>query len=80
MKVKSRVDMVLMRMLEHLPWKIRHKWCFLSNVFFHPYSCLPFPIWHLGISVSSCDFATQIQMMVSDDKTYLHSELIAVAF
>lgn len=34
----------------------------------------------LGITVSSCDFSIQIQMMVNDDKTYLHSKLIAVAF
>lgn len=35
---------------------------------------------YLGISISSYDFSTWIQMMMNDDKTYLHSQLIAVAF
>lgn len=46
----------------------------LTHAFFFQYGI------YLGITVSSCDFSIQIQMMMNDDKTYLHSKLIAVAF
>lgn len=80
MKVTSRVDMVLMGMLEHFPWKIKYKWWgffqMFSSILTHAF--LSQCGIYLGISVSSCDFSTQ--MMMNDDKTYLRFQLIAVAF
>lgn len=59
----------------------KYKWCFFkmfSSILTHAF-LFQHGIY-LGISISSCDCSTPIQMMMNDDKTYLYSQLIAVTF